>query len=205
MGDDIRVKILEMVYKQCLKLLNPTSRQFGEEFPNADPLTFNPYPLSEDEVMALGTPIIEYVQFDTFTLADANNLDKDGLVPCLFILEGTDSFTDIDQNDNDVKNTVRDSMSILLRVLLKQESIFNVSFDNSITLKSARLRSQLDYFMDTNYFEGVTANRFGYELPSHVWRSIIQSSYNLEGEASPYEVVDFRLLVTYNKQAQRVK
>ena len=69
----------------------------------------------------------------------------------------------------------------------------------------ANMRTALDYLLDPFWFRGLSERgrkKRGYTNPSSVFDATIVSAQNLEGQISPFEVIDYRLEVTIVRQKQ---
>lgn len=195
----IRDKILEKTYRQCKKLLNPKSKEFYRQFPKAD----TKYPLTDDERTALGQwgGLLEYVQMGSFALEAYTRLTR---LPALYIVDGTEPEDASSQNsrlgDSTLK-TVFEVYPLTLRLVVHQA--LEPEYDESNPVNVARIREQLDYFLDMQAFGGIVDKRFGYSQPSRVYSAMITTTQTLKGIASPWEIVDYDFEVTFQRQYAR--
>ena len=198
MLDDIRNKILLTTYNQMLKLLSPTSMQFTETFPNADMNNLSTYPLSENELIVITDPVLQHVQMGAQSLS---NLDKLDVLPMVFIMDGSDDEVNPDKRADDLIGEVNETMPMQLVLVIKQKNV--PTYEQTNPVVAAKIRSQLDFILDTIYFEHLMEQRHGYNNPSRAWRALITRSDSTEGSRTPYEIIVYRFEVQFKRQAQR--
>ena len=195
----IREQILEKTYRQCLKLLNPRSREFKRKFPKAD----TRYPLTDKEKRALGASggLLQYVQMGSFPLEAYTKLTR---LPAIYIANGADS-EDVSSSNPRVGSSdlegVLEVFMLTLRLVTHQE--VEPKYEDSNPVVVATIQEQLDYFLDMQSFGGITDKRFGYRIPSRVKSAILIPGQTLKGIASPWEIADFDFEVVFQRQYAR--
>ena len=206
----IREKILDLTFKQCLKLLKDDTVAYHTNFPNG---TVSPS-LSETERGTLEDtpPILENVRMGGFPLAHVTRLTR---VPALYVANGIDavevgsSQSQFGSQNTEPKNfrsppalqKVLELYPIVLRLVVNQGSEPDTDKSNPIII--AHIREQFDTFLNTLIFQGLKAKRFGYTLPSEVKKASLTASYPLENIPPPISVQDFRFEVVFEKQRNR--
>lgn len=224
----VRTRILYRILKQCQKLLGPNhnawpvnesyiqcwNRAFKApggglipwEVTDIDNIDPN-YPLTKEDLEKLGdfvpdglnSRIIQLVQLGT---SDWKNLEENKLLPCIFIENADDGITVPAQFGN---THIGEIMPVNISLLMVQPPDSMLTFNNSNPVLVANLRDALDYLLDPFWFKGLSEkNKFrrGYSLASTIYDATIVSAQNLEGVSQPYERVDFRLQVTFERQKQ---
>ena len=192
--NDLRNLILETTFNQCVKLLSPNSQAFKRYSPDLDDI--------EQSMLSQSPPILEYVQMGGIELSEASGVT---LTPALYIANATESL-EIPQGSG-LGNIlgietpfVGESYPVVLRLITHQ--VRNPPYEKSNPVIIARIREQLDFFLDGIHFRGLSADRIGYQFPSVAMTAGITASYNLEGIATPWEVYDFRLEVIFKRQKE---
>ena len=143
---------------------------------------------------------IRYISFGTQNLVDIN---KQNLLPALFLEAGTDAQRQDFRGIELAKEG--EVMPIILRLWTRQPKpteLKGPAYKQSNPIFIAQMREQLDYFLDRNEFIGISTPRIGYTLPSQVYDACITSAYTLQGVRAPYECVDFRFEVIFDKQKE---
>lgn len=204
--DDIRSKILWRTYAHCRKLLGPGGdsteppAQWDREFPG---IAFTDthaatYPLSLQEQTALANArTLQHVQMGS---TEVINLDENGLLPALFIENAAGGYS-VQEEGAAVIGTVREILPLTLRLVLRQPP--NATYDESTVVQAMLYRTALDYLLDPGEFRSITTVQPGYAQPARVFDAGIINVENLEGEYSPYEVVDFRFEVTFDRPKEK--
>ena len=194
--NDIRNLILETIFNQSLKLLRPGSTDFDIHTPEPDD--------HEESMLTRFPPLLEYVQMGGVEIRDETP-ERVTRHPALYIANGTESLEI--QAGSGLGNLlgiempyVGESYPVVLRLVVNQG--IAPAYDKSNPVIIARIREQLDYFLDATYFRGLRADRIGYQFPSVVITAGITASYNLEAIATPWEVYDFRLEVIFKRQKE---
>lgn len=192
--NDIRNLILETIFNQCLKLLNPRSNEFKRysiEFDDID-----------ESMLSQSPPLLEYLQMGGIELGEIRGVTR---TPALYIANATESL-EIPQGSG-LGNIlgietpfVGESFPVVLRLVVHQAS--EPPYEKSNPVIIARVREQLDFFLDGIHFRGLSADRIGYRFPSVALTAGITASYNLEAIATPWEVYDFRLEVIFKRQKE---
>ena len=226
---DIRSRIITKVYEQCRKLLGPDSdqwpinenylKQWNDQIktPAGDPIPYvqadpaqlpTDYPLTRQDIIVLDkidsfgldARRIQLVQIGSM---DWKNIEAEGLIPCIFIESANDSFTILDATTGSTQ--IGEIMPINVRLVTRQAPDSELKVTNSNPIRNARFRAALDYLLDPFWFRGLheyKGTRKGYRNPSHVMDAVITATENLEGQISPFEVVDYRLEVSFDRAKQ---
>ena len=227
MKHSIRNAILYRTYRQCLKLLGPNDNgievnnsfrtQWDKVFrvgntpvpfetPDLDNLPQG-YPLSKEDIEVIGNVVpdgkdarrIQHVQVGS---SDWSNLKDEKLLPCIFIERAAGSFNIPSEYGNVMTGEI---LPLIIRLLMVQPPSTVLTFDNSNPAFTNDVQSALEYLLDPYWFKGMKEPggfRRGYEIPSTVYDAVIVNSEGLEGVQSPYEIADFRLEVSYERQKQ---
>lgn len=247
--DSIRVLILQKVFKQCAKMLDPNPFNKNQPAPertpeNENPVSPGPYdydvpdPQSEysrlfkgvfqearhvtragndepairdsrfdfgllepvDQEKAVITKHIRYLSFGTQNLVDIN---KQNLLPALFLEAGSNAQRQDFRGIELAKEG--EVMPIVLRIWTKEprpSELKGPAYKYSNPLFIAQMREQLDYLLDRNEFISISIPRIGYSLSSQVHDACITSAYTMQGVRAPYECVDFRFEVLFDKQKE---
>ena len=192
--NDLRNLILETIFNQCVKLLAPKSQAYQRYSPDLDGI--------EQSMLSQSPPLLEYVQMGGIELSEATGVT---LTPALYIANATESL-EIPQGSG-LGNIlgietpfVGESFPVVLRLITHQAS--EPPYEKSNPILIARIREQLDFFLDGIHFRGLSADRVGYQFPSVALTAGITASYNLEAIATPWEVYDFRLEVIFKRQKE---
>lgn len=236
--DSIRVLILQKVFAQCAKMLDPQpklaiseARKYGSNTPGHP--DHDPDAEESDLVDSMseyykifrqeaGTPgskrfdfdllepgaiermaITRYIKFIRFGTGPIVDYDKRGLLPALFLETGTDSFAGDFRGIEQAK--VGEVMPVVLRLWSKEDKVSartEPEYRQSNPIFIAQFKEQLDYLLDRSEFVGISMPRIGYSLPSSVYDCQVRLSQALEGVRSPWECVDFRFEVTFDKQKE---
>ena len=226
---DIRSRILMKVYEQCLMLLGPDSdqwpvndnylKQWNKEVRTPDGQAIA-YEISDPNNLPAGYPLtrdnlIVLDKLDSFGLdarriqlvqmgsKDWQNIQKEKLIPAIFIESANDSFTILDAETGSAN--IGEVMPINIRLVTVQAPDSELEQSNSNPIRNSRFRAALDYVLDPYFFLDLKEyknTRKGYRTPSVVLDSIITATQNLEGQISPYEVVDYRLEVRFDRRKQ---
>ena len=192
--NDIRTLILETIYSQCQKLLNPRSGVFKKYRPEFDD--------QEKSMLSMYPPLLEYVQMGGIELSETTGVT---LTPALYIANATESL-EVPQGSGLANFLgietpfVGESFPVVLRLVVHQAS--EPPYEKSNPVIIARVREQLDFFLDGTHFRGLSADRIGYQFPSVAMTAGITAAYNLEAIATPWEVYDFRLEVIFKRQKE---
>ena len=226
---DIRSRIITKVYEQVRKLLGPDDHQWpvNENYlkqwnneirtPAGDAINYqisdpnqlpDSYPLTRQDLIVLDkidsfgldARRLQLVQIGSM---DWKNLEAEKLIPCVFIESASDSFTILDATTGSTQ--IGEIMPINVRLVTVQAPDSELKITNSNPIRNARFRAALDYLLDPFWFRGLheyKGVRKGYRNPSHVMDSVITATENLEGEISPFEVVDYRLEVSFDRAKQ---
>lgn len=203
--NDIRSKILQRTYAQCRKLLGPgmdstePPTQWNREFPGVAYTAMSDvsYPLSIQEQTALmHARTLQHVQMGS---TEVLNLDENGLLPALFIENAADGFSV--QGEGALQGTVREFMPLTLRLVLRQPPA--ATYEQSTVVQAMHYRTAFDYLLDTQEFRSIAAVQPGDSRQSRVFDAGITNVENLEGEYSPYEVIDFRFEVQFDRPKER--
>ena len=196
--DDIYNLILRTTYDQCLKLLDPRSNEFKRHFGNADPVSLLD---AEERMMLSGAPQkLQYLQMGG---CDIKEIEQVTRTPAIYIANGTES-VEIPQGSGVANRLgielpfVGELFPIVLRLVVNQGIAPPYEESNPVII--ARIREQLNYFLDAINFMGLSVDRIGYEFPSVVLEASIAASYSLEAIATPWEVYDVRLEVIFKRQ-----
>ena len=229
MFHDIRNRILRRAYDQCLKLLGPNTdqvptntnylNQWNTVFadPNGNPVPYEitnldslppHYPLTKQDIQILGNVTsdglnarrIQYVQMGSKNWVSCK---EQNIIPCIFIENANDSFSITDPVEFNTQ--IGEIMPINIRLVMVQPPDSELSYNNSNPVTIARMRAALDYVLDPFWFKGLSETRKtrrGYTTPSQVFSADIVEAQNLEGQISPFEVVDYRLEVTFSRDRQ---
>lgn len=164
------------------------------------------YPLTKNTLEVLGnytsdgldTQRIQYIQMGS---SDWVSMQESKLIPCFFI----ESSGSIDANDQPDTTQASRIFTIILRMLVVQPDEAELTDATSTPIQIDNLSDALDFLTDPFYMKGISEaghHRRGYAYPSEVRDAMITESQTLEGQLSPYEVTDFRLEITYNRDKQ---
>ena len=197
----IREKILQKTYTQCLQLIKPETREYERHVKDGH-LT----PPTGQDLCALtmnGGAMLYNVQIGTFPLMNYRNLS---LLPALYIADGDDPEEDTSSRNQQLGSAtlseVFETYPLTLRVVVRQP--LDPKPDQSNPIRLARIREQLDYFLDMQAFGGIIdRDRVGYRSPSKVYRALITTQQTLKGFASPWEIVDFNFIAIFQRQYAR--
>lgn len=228
MLNDIRSRVIGKVYEQCRKLLGPDDHQYpvNENYlkqwdaeirtPDGQPIDYvqtDPaqlpadYPLNRrdfiilDKLDSFGLDArrIQLVQIGSM---DWQNLQAEGLIPCIFIEESSPG--SVLQAVTGV-NYIGETFPMNIRLVTTQAPDSSLEVTNSNPIRNASFRAALDYLLDPFFFLGLHERkgiRKGFKAPSHVVDAGITLTTNLEGEISPFEVVDYRFEVIIDRIKQ---
>ena len=192
--NDIRNLILDTIFNQCVKLLAPHSNAYKRHSPELDGI--------EVSMLSQLPPVLEYLQMGGIELSETTGVT---LTPALYIANATESL-EIPQGSGLANFLgietpfVGESYPVVLRLVVHQPS--EPPYEKSNPVIIARVREQLDFFLDGTHFRGLSADRIGYQFPSVALTAGITASYNLEAIATPWEVYDFRLEVIFKRQKE---
>ena len=197
--EGIRKKILDLTFKQCLKLLEDDTVAYKRYFMDPD-VSKRPPARSENEDVALAASgaFLENVQMGSFPLAHVTRLTR---LPALYVANGTETVEGGASARDPALPNVIELFPIVLRLVVNQG--VEPAYDESNPIIISQIREQLDYFLDVTVFKQITDKRRGYKIPSSVQSASIVASYNLEGIATPWEVFDFRFEVSFQRQRAR--
>ena len=153
-------------------------------------------------MLSMYPPLLEYMQMGGIELSETTGVT---LTPALYIANATESL-EIPQGSG-LGNIlgietpfVGESYPVVLRLVVHQAS--QPPYEKSNPVIIARVREQLDFFLDGTHFRGLSADRIGYQFPSVALTAGITAAYNLEAIATPWEVYDFRLEVIFKRQKE---
>jgi len=201
--DGIRVHVLQKVFTQCIKMLDPEgteySRIFGDGGTDFDFSVSSPADL---EILVVRR-YVKLVRFGTGQFTDIKDRD---LIPAIFIENGSEgylqNFRGIEQaKEGELVPVIIRLLTMERRPTVRQRSELPLyKYSNPIFVSD--IREQLDYLLDRNEFIGISTSRVGYSLPSQVYDARIRMHHNLQGVRAPYEVTDFRFEVLFDKQKE---
>ena len=192
--NDIRNQILQTIFDQCIKILHPNSREFKKYAPEHDGL--------EKQMLSQSPAILEHLEMGGVELKTIETVSQ---TPALYIANGTESL-EIPRGSG-LGNIlgieapyIGESFPIVLRLVVNNGN--KPVYEKSNPVVIARIREQLDFFLDATHFRGLSADRVGYQFPSVALTAGITASYNLEAIATPWEVYDFRFEVIFKRQKE---
>ena len=177
-----------------MKLLAPNSQAHKRYSPDVDGV--------ERSMLSQSPPVLEYLQMGGIELSETTGVT---LTPALYIANATESLeippsSSLNQILGIETPFVGESYPVVLRLITHQPS--EPPYEKSNPVMIARVREQLDFFLDGIHFRGLSADRIGYQFPSVALTAGITASYNLEAIATPWEVYDFRLEVIFKRQKE---
>ena len=199
--EDIRNRLLEHVFRQTLKLLDPTCSQYTKYFD--DPNNIAP---SQREIMYLNERIVRYIRTGDF---DLQNLEKNERLPYINIQIADGGFTRSYDEEAETQqgppwNMVEEMMPFNLILVLKQSNVpgKGYTYENSNPVTLLRLRDQLDFVHDGSYYRGINDQGIRsdfYSMPSQVQDVRIADTelLDLEMATTLYDIVNFRLETTF--------
>ena len=215
--DSIRIIILQKIFTQCAKMLDPkpntpyakrsaadyanpeTNSEYNRVFDGGSRLDFRILPPEGQELQVI-TRYINSIRFGTGRIADYY---RRGLLPALFIEEATDSYAGDYPGIELAK--VGEIYPVKLRFAMVEQkpnerTMPEYRYSNPIYM--GQMKEQLDYLLDRNEFTGISVPRIGYDLPSKVYDAGVGTSQNLEGVKAPFEIVDVRFEVIFDKEKE---
>lgn len=179
----LRNIILDKIYSQCLKLLDPMSVQYQNENPNLTPP-------EQNDIESIGERCIEYV---TFKKVSISNLQKRELLPSIIIERASDGFL---VNRTDVP------FNKLAKIMPFAVKLINGPETENIPRAVNTIADQFEHVLNVKNFRNMKAERVGCTLPDLVIDSYIAGDQNLQGDASLYEITLFRFEVIFSYQKE---
>ena len=159
------------------------------------------YPLTHQEALDLqDLRILEFIQLGFIPIEDLTeeNLD-DKVLPSLYIENATDRHR-ISPGDTTLQQ-VQEAIPLNFRLMTKQPEDYVLEKTNLVVVD--KILEGLKYVLNEDDYINLSFPRRGYDSPTVIRNINFIRALNVEGWATPYEMVDFLFQITIREQRSR--